>query len=180
MGRSGTRKRLIAAAIALVALVLAAPALAKIFSSGNIAKKIPEVGLAKSKIRVDQGGDVTDVNVKVRLSHTYTCDLIVGIQGPQDNDSFIELSSENCSGNHENNFGNGSKSCSGTPTVFDDEAGTAIGAGSNPYAGSFIPDEGLDDFDDDPAKGTWTLYVFDINQHDDGTLHCWKLDIDTN
>jgi subtilisin-like proprotein convertase family protein len=178
MGARSTRNRLIAASVALVALVLAAPVLATVFSSGNLSKRIPEVGLAKSKIKVTKGGDVTDVNVKVRLSHTYTCDLIVGVQGPPANDAFIELSNGNCDGN-DNHFGTGSKSCSGTPTEFDDEAVDPISAGANPYAGSFQPDEALNSFDDGPAKGTWTLYVFDINQGDHGTLHCWKLNIKT-
>jgi len=163
----------------LGALVLAAPALAKVFSSGNVDRKIPEVGLAKSKIKVDQNGNVTDVNVKVRLSHSYTCDLIVGLQGPAANDDFIELSNQNCNGGDDNHFGSGSKSCAGDATEFDDEAATLIADGGNPFAGSFQPDEALDDFDEDPAKGTWTLYVFDINQSDDGRLHCWKLNIKT-
>jgi subtilisin-like proprotein convertase family protein len=174
------RKRLVAAVVVLAALVLAAPGLAKVFSSGNLSKKIPEVGLAKSKIKVTRPGQVTDVNVKVRLSHTYTCDLIVGVQGPGENDDFTELSNDNCdSAGDDADFGSGSKSCSGTPTEFDDEAAGPLSTGVNPYAGSFQPDESLQAYDGERAKGTWTLYVFDINQGDNGKLHCWKLNIKT-
>ena len=166
-------------AVAAGALVLAAPALAKVFSSGNLSKKIPEVGLAKSKIEVTKRGQVSDVNVEIRASHTYTCDLIVGVQGPGSNDQFIELMDDHCDGNDDDDLGTGSKSCAGEGTVFDDEAATAIGDGMNPYAGSFAPEESLDSYDDGRAKGTWTLYVFDINQSDSGTLHCWKLNVKT-
>jgi subtilisin-like proprotein convertase family protein len=171
----------IAGTVVVGLLAVAPTANAATYSSGKVDRRIPQVGLAKSKIKVPQGSNITDVNVSVRISHTYTPDLIVGVQGPKENDGFQELANREGGTGFENDkhFGSGKKSCKGNFTVFDDEAATPLSSGDNPFAGSFEPSEQLGEYDDESARGTWTLYVFDVNQHDSGTLHCWKLDIDT-
>ncbi len=159
---------------ALVILAAAAmPAAAATFSSGVVNKRIPEVGVAVSKIKVD-ANSLSDLNVKVRLSHSYTPDLTIGVLSPGKNGEFTELFA-GWGTDNDNNLGLGSKSCSGTFTTFDDEGDFDLSEGVNPYAASFRPDEALDEYDDGRVKGTWRLYVFDTNQDDDGTLHCWQL-----
>jgi subtilisin-like proprotein convertase family protein len=162
-------------------IVAAAPAAAKTYSSGKVDRRIPQVGLAQAKIKVPEGGHVTDVNIGIRITHTYTPDLIVGVQGPKRNDDFDELAHyEGGTGfEDDNDFGSGKKSCHGHLTRFDDEAAAPLSSADNPFVGSFLPWDSLNGFDDNPAKGTWTLSVFDTNQHDSGTLHCWNLNVST-
>ena len=162
-----------AAALAILAIA-AMPAAAATFSSGTVNKRIPEIGVAVSKIKVD-ANSLDDLNVKVRLSHSYTPDLTIGVLGPGKNGEFTELFA-GWGTDDDNNLGFGSKSCSGTFTTFDDEGPFELADGVNPYtAGSFQPDEALSEYDDERVKGTWRLYVFDTNQDDGGTLHCWQL-----
>ena len=72
-----------------------------------------------------------------------------------------------------------------TGTVFDDEAGVALGAveTSAPYSGSFRPqvavDQLLSRFDGESQNGTWTLKVSDLAGADTGTLQSWGLDVAT-
>ena len=57
------------------------------------------------------------------------------------------------------NFGAGVNDCSGIPTVFDDSAPIAIGAGTAPFAGSFRPESPLAAFNGKPVNGVWVLRV---------------------
>ena len=101
--------------------------------------------------------------------------MLVGLLGPRH--EFIELVSQGSLS--DKNMGSGAKSCHGTMTGFDDGSATSISSGTAPYDDVFHPDEGLDgEFVGDSAKYTWKLIVFDLNQDDDGTLHCWRLSLD--
>ena len=62
-----------------------------------------------------------------------------------------------------------------TDTVFDDEAATAIGAGSAPFTGSFRPEQPLSAFDGKPVDGTWKLRISDQAAQDIGTLNSWGI-----
>jgi subtilisin-like proprotein convertase family protein len=175
------RGRLVTCAALAAGLLLPGVAGAKVFSSGDVDKRIPKVGLAMTKIKVNQPGKVTDIDVEVRITHSYTPDLVVGLLGPNKGSQFQELAlHESGSGtSNETDFGTGAKSCKGTNTRFDDEAGTELENGDNPFVGSFRPEFSLSTFDDERARGTWRLYVFDLNQGDGGSLHGAKLDIAT-
>lgn len=146
------------------------------YSSGNIAVPIPDAnpGGATVTINVPDPESVVDVDVRVRINHTWDEDLDISLIGP--NSTQVDLSSDN--GGSGDNFGLGSNDCSGTPTVFDDEAGTPIaglGSGSTPFAGSFIPEQSLSAFDGISAAGTWTLFVADDLGSDTGTIGCFEL-----
>ena len=65
----------------------------------------------------------------------FDADLDITLTGP--NATTIILSDDNGGGS--DNYGSGATDCSGTPTVFDDEAATSITVGAAPFAGSFIP-----------------------------------------
>jgi subtilisin-like proprotein convertase family protein len=84
-------------------------------------------------ISVSDLGAVADVNVKVRLNHTFDGDLELRLIAP---DGTVVMLSDN-RGSSGDNFGTGANDCSGTPTVFDDSASTAIATGTAPFAGSF-------------------------------------------
>ncbi|MGB5035407.1 MAG: proprotein convertase P-domain-containing protein, partial [Blastocatellia bacterium] len=142
------------------------------YSSGNIAVPLPDVAsMTPQVINVADMGTVLDVDLRIRLNHTFDNDLDITLTGP--NAVTIDVSSDN--GGSGDNYGSGANDCSGTPTVFDDEAATGIASGVAPFAGSFIPEVGLSAFDGIPAAGNWTLNIADDLGGDVGTLFCYEL-----
>jgi subtilisin-like proprotein convertase family protein len=109
-------------------------------------------------------GSVRDVNVRVDVTHTFDGDLRMTLRSPAG--TTVTLVNQRGSGG--DNF---------TNTVFDDEAATAIGAGSAPFTGSFRPEEPLSAFDAEASAGTWQLRVSDLASLDTGTLNGWGLDM---
>jgi subtilisin-like proprotein convertase family protein len=142
-------------------------------SSGNVAAPIPDLSVVEVPINVPDIGAVTDLNVKIRLNHTFDGDLVVSLISPDG--TAVTLSNRRGAGG--DNFGTGANDCSGTPTVFDDEATAAISAGAAPFAGSFTPDQPLSGFDGKPTAGTWKLRVSDQAGADVGTVFCAQLEI---
>jgi subtilisin-like proprotein convertase family protein len=144
------------------------------YSSGNIATAIPDQGTVDIPIVISDSGVVSDINVKVRLDHTYDADLQISLVSPGGGIT-IPLSSGR--GGSGDNFGSGSNNCSGTHTVFDDAAATAISAGSAPFTGSFKPESPLTGFNGVLVAGTWTLHIADTAGQDTGTVGCVQLEI---
>lgn len=142
-------------------------------SSGNLTTPLPDLAAVEVPINIPDVGAVSDVNVRLRLNHTFVGDLAISLIGPDGTQ--VALSSRR--GGAGVNFGSGANSCSGTPTVFDDEGSNAIGAGTAPFAGTFIPDQPLSGFDGKPSAGTWKLRISDNAAADVGTLFCWQLEI---
>ncbi len=142
-------------------------------STGNIAVAIPngtvEIPLAVSV----PDGVILDLEATVRLNHTYDADLEIAVVGPDGTP--ISLSVRR--GGSSDNFGTGSNNCSGTPTVFDDEADTAIAAGAAPFAGTFRPEHLLSNFHGGDPNGTWKLRVTDRKPSDVGIVGCFRLTI---
>jgi subtilisin-like proprotein convertase family protein len=178
--KQGIRRGLIAAMVG--ALVLAFAGIAggalktKTFSSGTIAK---DFGASPASVSQDitigkKRAKVKDVNAAVRITHTYDEDVTLTLFAP--NGSSVDLSSNN--GGSGDDYGSGSESCSGTKTVFNDEAETAIEDGTPPYAGQFKPEDPLSELDGAKLKGTWRLVATDTFDFlDDGTLQCFDLEI---
>src|SRR5205823_14154624 len=110
----------------------------------------------------NQVGLIQDLNVTLSITHTYDSDLRVRLFAP--NGQSVELF--NGVGNGGDNF---------TNTVLDDEAATAITAGTAPFTGSFRPNGFLSLFDGTSPNGTWTLEVADEVGGDSGTLTGWSL-----
>jgi subtilisin-like proprotein convertase family protein len=142
-------------------------------TSGNLALPIPDLGAVDSTISIPDVGSVTDIDVGVRLNHTFDGDLIIRLIGPDG----TEVVLSNRRGGGGDNFGTGANSCAGTPAVFDDEAAVAIASGTAPFAGSFRPDQPLSAFDGRPTAGDWKLRITDNAGLDVGTLFCWSLRI---
>lgn len=173
------------AAIAVAALMAAAPAGAKTksYSSGPINAVIPDgsypdpggggVGSAVHHLRAKKKGKVKDVNVSVRITHSYDRDLELWLMSP--NRTIVKLALRR--GGIGDNYGLGPPDCTGTHTVFDDQAPTAIADAGAPFAGSFRPDQPLSALNRKQGKGTWSLFVVDSAVPDTGVLHCWGLTI---
>jgi len=142
-------------------------------SSGNVSVPIPDLAVAEVPIFIPDAGAVADINVRVRLNHTFDGDLVVSLVGPDG--TVVVLS--NRRGGGDDNFGSGANSCGGTPTVFDDSAAIPISAGTGPFAGTFRPDSLLSAFNGKPTAGIWKLRVSDQASLDVGTIFCFQLEI---
>jgi subtilisin-like proprotein convertase family protein len=169
---------MLVAALAAVAgyMVLTSAALAavptKVYSSGNINVLIPDSGLmADQMINVPDPGRVYDVNVRLRLDHTYDSDLDITLIAPDS--TAVDLSSGN--GGSYDNFGKGAQNCTGTKTVFDSDAAASLLQYDPPYAGTFRPEGNLDVLRGHNVNGNWTLRINDTFAGDSGHLFCWQL-----
>jgi subtilisin-like proprotein convertase family protein len=143
------------------------------YSSGGISVPIPDLATIESPITIPDGGAVSDVNVRVRLNHTFDGDLNISLVHPDG--TVVNLSSNNGGGG--DNYGSGANNCSGTFTVFDDSAVAAITAGTAPFAGTFRPEQMLSTLNGKLLNGTWKLRIADTAGADVGTLFCWELQI---
>lgn len=121
-------------------------------------------GTTTAFIDITDSRQILDVNVRLRLSHTYTGDLIISLISPQG----TEVVLSNRRGGEGDNFWN---------TLFDDEASQAIAAGTAPFTGAFRPDQALGFFDGQSAAGRWTLRIQDVTPLNSGQLLNWALDI---
>lgn len=138
------------------------------YPSEDVPLDIPDdlINSAVSTLTIPDSKVISDVNVKLRIEHTFDQDLDVTLESP--NGTVIQLFSGVGGGG--NNF---------TSTVLDDEAGTAITAGTAPFTGSFRPMGLLSDFDGENAQGMWTLTILDVELGDFGSLLSWSLTITT-
>lgn len=143
------------------------------YSSGNIAVPIPDSGFVDIPINVADNGLVDDVNVRVRLNHTFDGDVVIDLVHPDG--TVINLA--NNRGGSGDNFGTGANDCSGTATVFDQQAATAISSGVAPFSGSFRPEVSLAGLNGKTTVGTWKLRVADTAALDVGTVGCVSLEI---
>ena len=149
------------------------PSVTGTYGTGSIATAIPDVSTVEIPLTVPDGGSLSDVNVRVRLNHTFDGDLILDLVHPDG--TTVNLSRNR--GGSGRNFGNGPNDCSGTFTVFDDSALTAISAGSAPFAGTFKPEAALSALNGKPSNGTWKLRITDTAAQDAGTVGCVQLEI---
>jgi|GEM_PF-1074431 len=143
------------------------------YSTGNIAVAIPDNGSVDIPLVITDVNSIADINVKFRLNHTFDGDLEIKLVHP-DNTEVLLVNNRGGSGD---NFGTGNNDCSGTPTVIDDQAVTAISAGVAPFAGSFRPENPLSVLNTKPTNGTWLLRISDQASLDVGTVGCFQLDI---
>ncbi|MBL8763591.1 MAG: S8 family serine peptidase [Phycisphaerae bacterium] len=134
------------------------------FVSSDVPKAIPVSGQVTSTIEVTDGRDLSDVNVRVSLTHGFDSDLKLELVSPAG--TAIVLAANR-----------GGPGANYTGTIFDDEAGADIGAGSAPFTGSFRPDVRLNTLDGESALGVWRLRITDSVPLNQGTLVSWGLDL---
>jgi extracellular elastinolytic metalloproteinase len=146
------------------------------YSSGNIAQPILDVNTVEVPITISDLGRVGDVNVRIRLNHTFDGDLVLRLIHP-DGTTVLLSSNRGSSGD---NFGSGANDCSGTPTIFDDNALTPISGGAAPFAGTFKPETPLSALNGKLMNGVWRLQVSDTAAIDVGTIFCVTLEVRRN
>jgi hypothetical protein len=183
------------ALIAIAALVLTPAAGARIktrtFSSGNLIQlfgSFQPYHQTTARITIPRAnqGRIKDIDVAVRLNHPVDGEVRLVLQHPLANG--ITLSDG--VGGDGANYGTGATKCSGTSTVFDDEAATPITAGTPPFASSFQPQTPLSTFDgnktrgpgsDTPGvgRGLWGLSAVDQDYFNanKGAVYCFTLTI---
>ena len=145
-------------------------------STGNVAVPIIDSGTVDIPIVVTQFGAVADMNVKVRLNHTFDEDLVLSLVAPDGTIVTLAANRDTAAGGGDN-YGTGSNDCAGTPTIFDDSAANPISAGLPPFAGTFRPETPLSDLIGHSINGTWKLRVADTAAMDTGTVGCVTLDL---
>lgn len=143
------------------------------YSSGNLNVPLPDLTTVDVPLNVPDTGAVSDVNVRIRLNHTFDGDLNISLIGPDG--TTVDLSSGNGGGT--DNFGTGANNCSGQPTIFDDSSAASITSGTGPFAGTFRPEQALSAFNGKPTAGTWKLRITDTANLDVGTLFCFQLEV---
>lgn len=125
----------------------------------------PNAGtITESVITYDNDFLINDVNVTLNLTHTFTGDLDIFLEGPDG--TIVELSTDN--GGSGDNMIN---------TTFDDDAADPITGGTAPFTGSFRPEGSLSDFNGLQSAGDWTLRITDDANQDGGQLQDWTLQI---
>ncbi len=130
---------------------------------------VPIVDLATQTSTVSASGltgTITDVNVRVNITHTFDGDLDVFLIAPDG--TRVELFTD--VGGSGANF---------VDTVLDTQAATAITAGAAPFTGTFRPEGSLNTLNGKTANGTWTLEVKDDATGDIGTINNWSVIITT-
>jgi len=137
--------------------------------SGGLAIPDDSAAGVTSTIEVANPGRIKDLNVRINsITHPWVGDLRIDVTGPDG--TTVRLAE------HPGGPDNGGDNL--TNTVFDDESGTNISAGTPPYTGSFRPqNDRLARFDGKKQQGTWTLRVRDLFEGSTGTLNGWGTEI---
>ena len=142
---------------------------ASTLNSGPLNVTIPDnnpTGISRALVAAGIAGTISDIDVTLNVTHTNVGDLRVQLQGPN-NFTITLIERRGGTGDH---F---------TGTILDDQATTAIGAGTAPFTGRFRPEVPLSNFHGIDPNGTWTLSIADVALGTTGTLNDWSLQLQT-
>ena len=167
------------AAAAFLMFGMSAEAHAQAYPSTDAPAAIPDGGpgcgpegtALTSSITVADGGTVSDLDVRLDITHTWVGDLIVRLD---DGTTTVDL--VNQPGDLDNGTGCGSSE-DNIVAIGDDEGGSGSFEDSAPYAagGRYTTNDALSAFDGANLAATWTLTVIDTGGGDLGTLNGWEL-----
>jgi hypothetical protein len=107
---------------------------------------VADLAVSTSSLTVNASNTIADVNVTVRISHTWMSEMTVTLISPSN--TRVTLAA-----------GNGGSADGFLGTTFDDESASAIGSGAFPFAGSFRPITPLSACDGQNSGGVWRLEV---------------------
>ena len=140
------------------------PAVTVSLPSSDLSRTIADFSTVSSPLVFDGLSTILDVELTFDITHSFAGDLDIYLISP----SGTQVELVTGVGGQLNDFQN---------TTFDDEAATAIIAGTAPFAGSYRPEGLLSDFDGENPNGVWQLVIRDIDFGDQGTLNSWSLAI---
>ena len=132
------------------------------YAAEDVPQSITDHSTVISRLTIEESYAVADLDVELRITHTYDADLDVYLVAP--NGTRIAMFS-----------GVGGAGDDFAATILDDEADTAITDGEAPFTGRYRPLEPLSAMDGLDVLGTWTLEVGDHGSRDQGILHGWAL-----
>lgn len=130
-------------------------------TGNNSTLNILDLQTTQSIINIPSGGNISDVNVFVDISHSYLQDLYITLLSPNGTD--VVLFDRNCSTNND------------LSVTFDD-AGSNFSC-VNRIGFTLTPEEVLSDFNYEDSTGDWTLSITDNANVDTGTLNNWSVEI---
>jgi 1,4-alpha-glucan branching enzyme len=133
---------------------------------------IPDNATVYSELVIAEAGEpvVTDVDVHLRINHTYDRDLVLALEHPDGTEVLLVRRR----GRNGDDFGTGA--CGeAVYTVLDQEAAQSITNGTAPFAGTYRPEGTLEAFTGKPLNGTWRLRMSDVDSGDAGTNLCWGI-----
>lgn len=125
-------------------------------------RTIPDRSTLNSDLSISATGTISDLNVRVNITHGWNEDLDVFLIAPDG--TRVELFTD--VGGSSSNF---------TNTQFDQSAATPITAGSAPFTGVFRPEGNLSVLNGKSISGTWRLEVKDDARYINGTLIDWSI-----
>lgn len=130
--------------------------------ASDLPKAIPDAGSTTSVINVPTMGTVTQLAVRVDVTHGWDADVDLSLQGP--GGQTLELST-----------GNGGSSANYTNTLFTPLATVAITLGTAPFTGMFLPEGMFSALVGTSANGNWSLLASDTASIFAGTLTGYQL-----
>ena len=166
-------------ALLAAGIAVSVPASAQTYPSTGAALAIPDGGPncgapaapASLPITVAATGNITDLNVRVNITHTWVGDIDATVSRGATSVQIIDNPGTTVA----TGCGNGADNMPGI--ILDDEATVPVETGPFPYvaASSYSPNNPLTAFDGQAAAGTFTLAVTDGGALDTGTLDSWAL-----
>ena len=133
---------------------------------------IPDSSTVYSELAIEELGDpvIEDIDVRIRINHTYDRDLVLALQHPDGSEVLLV----NRRGRSGNNFGEGD-CAEAVYTVLDQSAALSLTNGTAPFAGTYRPESSLAVLAGKPLNGTWRLRLSDVDSGDSGTNLCWGI-----
>ncbi len=123
--------------------------------------------VTQSVISNPQSFILSDVNVKVNLTHSYVADIDMKLIAPDGTEVIL---AQDLGGSGDNY----------TNTVFDDAAAVSITTGTAPFTGTYRPQQPLSVLNGKQALGNWTLHITDDANTDEGNLLNWSVELCSN
>ncbi|MEJ2634418.1 MAG: S8 family serine peptidase [Calditrichia bacterium] len=117
--------------------------------------------IVSGTINVNISFMISDLNLILNETRARTENLVFCLQSP--------------SGMRSGPFINNGSGSGLTDLILNDEAEAALSSGTNPFSGSYQPDNPLWVFDGENAQGAWTLYIINDASLNSGAITSWTL-----
>lgn len=131
----------------------------------GIASNTPGAVVSKT-ISIPDTAEITDVNVTVAATHTYTWDMVVAMNHPDGTQ--VALWNRNCN-----------NTSTGFNILFNDGAPAIVCVSGGNVSGTYSPSTALSQYNGKPANGTWTLLAADFWNGDTGSIGNWSVEVCT-